>query len=64
MLLDPDPRQPKECGSKWIRIRIQNTGKKNFNVLKSLMFSLEGWRFVQEFGNPSCWSIRNTNFQS
>jgi hypothetical protein len=50
---DPDPRQPNECGSKWTRIRIHNTGKKrNFNVSKSLMFSLESWRFVQEFGNP------------
>jgi hypothetical protein len=25
MLLDQDPRQPNECGSRWIRIRIHNT---------------------------------------
>jgi hypothetical protein len=53
MLLDPDSRQPNECGYRWIRIRIHNTGKKNkFYVLKSLMISLDDWRFVQEFGNP------------
>jgi hypothetical protein len=26
---DPDPRQPKECGSRIIRIRIYNTGGKS-----------------------------------